>query len=298
MTTLQCAICGKDQEIQELFKANFLPEKITSETFSARRIPDRIHFRFVKCIRCGLLFSNPILSAGEITKLYAKSKFTYTVESDYLKKTYGYYLKKVLNKKKRSNISLLDIGCGNGFFLEEAITMGVKNVWGIEPGEASVKKAPKWLQKNIKVNMFKKDIFKKNLFDIVCCFQTLDHIIDPNRFLSAVHMVLKKEGKALFIVHDTDGLSVKIFGEKSPIFDIEHIYLFNKKSLAKLFEKNGFTVLETFTVKNRYPLRYWIRMSPLHNSIKIFITSVLQLLSLDNASITISAGNIGILVKR
>ncbi len=298
MLSIQCALCGKRQKLKELYKESLNLQKINSSTFSARRTPDRIHYRFVKCLTCGLIFSNPILPAGKIFKLYKKSTFDYSLESAYLKKTYGYYLQRALGSIKKEKTKLLDIGCGNGFFLEEAKDMGVGSVYGIEPGKASVKKAPKWLQKNIKVEIFRKNIYKNNTFNIICCFHTLDHIVDPNKFLQNVYTVLKKGGRALFIVHDTSGLSVKLFGEKSPIFDIEHIYLFNRQNLSGLFIKNKFKILGTFNVKNNYPLIYWVRMVPLSKKIKEFLLIFLNKIGLSNLPISINAGNVGIVVEK
>jgi ubiquinone/menaquinone biosynthesis C-methylase UbiE len=290
MLSIQCAVCGKKEKTKELYKENVGSSKITNKTFSARRTPDRLHYRFVRCATCGLVFSNPIFPQNKIVNLYEKSTFDYSLESAYLKKTYGSYLKKLLTNNKNSK--LLDIGCGNGFFLEEAKEMGVTSVFGIEPGRSSVEQAPKWLQKSIKVDILKKGIFPDHSFDIICCFHTLDHIVDPNAFLKNTYAILKKGGKALFIVHDTDGLSVKLFGEKSPIFDIEHIFLFNRKNLAMLFEKNNFIVQETFPVNNTYPISYWIRMAPLPNIFKNLSKPFF------NIPISLNAGNIGIIVSK
>jgi len=298
MRAIQCALCGKNQKLKELYKETFVPETINAQTFSARRTPDRMHYRFVRCTNCGLIFSNPIFPSNKIVNLYKDSTFDYATESSFLKKTYGYYLKRLLQKQKKEKLRLLDVGCGNGFFLEEAKDMGVGHVYGIEPGKASVQKAPKWLQKNITVGILDKTSVKANSFDIVCCFHTLDHIIDPNTFLEDVYRSLKKGGKALFIVHDTNGLSVKLFGEKSPIFDIEHIFLFNKETLAKLFEKNGFSVVETFAVKNRYPLHYWFRMLPFPQKIKQILLFSLIKANLANVPLSLSAGNIGIIARK
>lgn len=298
MISIQCALCGKKQKIKELYQETLTQQKINARTFSARRTPDRIHYRFVRCENCGLIFSNPIMPLGKIVDLYKKSTFDYTVESEYLKKTYGHYLNKLLQNVDKINVSLLDIGCGNGFFLEEARALGIRKVYGIEPGKPSVKKAPKWLQKNITIGILEKKTVKKNRYDIVCCFHTLDHIVDPNEFLQNTYASLKKGGKALFIVHDTAGLSVKLFGEKSPIFDVEHIFLFNRENLAKLFEKNKFSVVETFQVKNTYPLQYWFRMVPLPKRIKQIILSGLLKTQLAHIPLTLSAGNIGIIAKK
>src|SRR5258708_5599084 len=131
----------------------------------------------------------------------------------------------------RNKISLLDIGCGNGFFLEKAKTMGIGHISGIEPGKKVVMQAKPDIRKHITVDYFRKGLYKENSFDIISCFQTLDHIVDPNDFLQLVYKTLKKNGKILFVTHNTNGLSVKLFRERSPIFDIEHVFLFNNKTL-------------------------------------------------------------------
>jgi SAM-dependent methyltransferase len=290
---IHCAICALRERKVQLFPSNIVDSKINVQTFSARRIPDKIHYRVVICKRCGLLFSDPIFPKYEIDKFYRGSKFDYEVESNYLKKTYGYYFKKIITSSK--DLRLLDIGCGNGFFLEEAADMGIKEVFGVEPGKASVKKAPLWLRKRIKVDIFKPKLFKKRSFDLITCFQTFDHITNPKSFLKEARNLLKTGGKTLFIQHDTGGLSVKLLGERSPIFDIEHIYLFNKKTLKKIFEQNGFRVIEVFDVKNRYPLSYWVRMLPFPKVIKPPILLFLNITRLGILPIAIKAGNIGII---
>lgn len=298
MIYIQCAICREKQKIVSLYQETFNISKLDQNTFSARRTPDRTHYKFVKCLNCGLIFSSPILEKAKIHRFYFKSNFNYQIESEYLKKTYGHYLEKILPKKGRDKIKLLDIGCGNGFFLEEAKRMGVVNVFGIEPGEPSVKKASPEIRKNIKINILREGLFKKGTFDIICCFHTLDHIIDPNSFLQITFGLLKKGGKVLFIMHDTNGLSVKLFGEKSAIYDIEHIYLFNQHNLTKIFYNHKFKKIKTFSVKNRYPLQYWMRMVPLPQFAKPYFLKMLQFTGLGEIPFSVRAGNIGIVASK
>jgi SAM-dependent methyltransferase len=298
MVSLQCAICGEKQQTIVLYTENFDNKKIDKKTFSARRIPDRVHFRLMKCLNCGLIFSNPIFSLTKIKALYRQSGFDYQDESVFLKKTYSKYLKQSIKNDVIRDTRLLDIGCGNGFFLEAALDLGIKNVYGIEPGKQSVLKAKAILKKRIKIGFFDNKSYKNNTFDIICCFQTLDHIVNPNEFLTNVYKVLRKNGKALFIVHNTDGLSVKLFGEKSPIFDIEHMYLFNKSNLEQIFLKNNFKTVETFDIKNTYPLYYWFKMSPLPPFLKKITLIFLETVGLKNYAISLNAGNIGIIAQK
>ena len=297
MKRIFCAICGSRQKTEILYKANFSTKKISAKIFSARKIPDGIHYRLNKCLVCGLVFSSPILSPGKIAEFYVKSKFTYFEQTPYTAETYVNYFEKyflTLPKKAKS----LDVGCGHGFFLSALEQTGFKNVFGVEPSRDAFLKAPKHLSGRIKRDILRENTFQKNSFDVISCFQTLDHIVDPNKFLRVVDKLLKKSGNVLFVVHDNNGLSVKLFGEKSPIFAIGHIFLFNKKTLALIFRKNGFSQIQIFDVKNKYPFIYWLSMVPVPNALKNFLIRVLKILGMEKILITLGAGNIGIVAHK
>ncbi|MCL4418584.1 class I SAM-dependent methyltransferase [Patescibacteria group bacterium] len=298
MKSIKCAICKSNEDTDVLYKRNFFLNNVNARTFSARRPPDRIHYRLVKCKSCGLIFSNPIFSTEKINSLYHEGEFNYDSEAMYLKKTYFSYFKKYLDSDKIKNKKILEIGCGNGFFLQELKENGIRNVNGVEPGKPSVEKAEPEIRKNIKVDILKYDLFPKNSFDVICCFHTLDHIPDPNKFLEIVNFLLKKNGKIFFIVHNTEGFSVKLLGEHSPIFDIEHIYLFNKQNLKELFKINKFKKSVVFDIGNTYPIRYWIRLFPLNSFLKKYLIKFLEFLKLDLIPIRLNAGNIGIVAEK
>lgn len=297
MINLHCAICDQKEEISEFIPANFDLQCLSSKTFSARRMPDRLHYRMVECKKCGLIFSNPVLAQNKIIDLYKKSKFTYGSQTQYLKKTYGRYLKDILPGDSQK-LKLLEIGCGNGFFLEEAKRIGVSEVWGIEPSAACVRQAAKQIRPKIIPDILKVGLFKPNSFDIVCCFHTLDHVIDPNKFLKIAYGLLAPKGKALFIVHDTKGLSSRLFGTRSSIFDIEHIYLFNKANFNKIFRLHNFKIISVFDVENSYPLAYWLNMSPLPMFLKQPLDKFLKFSRMDSITFSLKAGNIGIIAEK
>lgn len=296
MINQKCAICGK-ANYAILYPANFDPKKIDEKTFSARRLPDRIHYQMVKCRKCGLVYSSPILEREKIEKLYKKSFVSYDEQLENLIETYGYYLKKLKLPKKRKE-RLLEIGCGNGFFLEEALRQGYSEVYGVEPGVASAGQANKEIRKNIIVDIFKKDQFKNNFFDVICCFQTLDHLIDPNGVLSECYKILKKGGLVLFFNHDVESLSAKLLKDKSPIIDIEHIYLFSKKTMRQIFEKHKFTIIEIKGAKNVHFLNYWIYLFPLPQPLKKTALKIFESLRLDKLKIRVNPGNLYLTARK
>lgn len=321
-----CAICKKNN-FTVLYPENFDLGKIDEKIFSARRLPDRIHYRMVKCKNCGLVYSNPILEYDKLEKLYKKSNTTYDTHFENLKQTYGFYLSKLkkyvvsskipvsndlrgaqsrLTGRARSrsekhgieNLKLLEVGCGNGFFLEEALKQGYKHVYGIEPGKKSVQKANPKVRKNIIVDIFRPEIYKKNSLDIICCFQTFDHIPDPNSLLKECYKVLKKGGLMLFLNHDVGALPNRLMGEASPIIDIEHTYLFDKTTMQKIFKKHNFKILEIESASNIHALSHWVHLFPLPNFLKIPLLKVLKAIKLGDLKIKINPGNLVLFAQK
>src|SRR6266702_2969706 len=95
LSPARCAICGTQGNATEIYPANFDFGAFNPSVFSARRLPDRIHYRLVKCRACGLVRSDPIASSEFLGQLYAQSTFTYRDEVADLRFTYGRYLAKL-----------------------------------------------------------------------------------------------------------------------------------------------------------------------------------------------------------
>lgn len=206
-----CAICGTTGNSAELYRANFSPEAFNPCVFSARRLPDRIHYRMVRCMTCGLVRSDPAADPEALAVLYKQSSFDYGSEVASLKQTYGHYLSKLARYGGNSG-SLLEIGCGNGFFLEEALTMGYKNVIGIEPSNAAATVAAESVRSNIVCDIMRPGIFEPEKFNVVCMFQVFDHLSSPREVLQECFRVLKPGGLLLCLNHNVDSVSAKILG--------------------------------------------------------------------------------------
>lgn len=298
MIDIICALCGKKQQTEILYKPTLKEEKISSYAYSARRFPDKLHYRILRCKRCGLIFSSPIFNPLQITKLYRESYCKYDEQIPFVTKTYLGLFERVrqdLPKKPK----VLEVGCGNGFFLKKLKERGIDDLYGIEPSPKMASKIDEPINRaNIKIDIFRKNQFSKNLFDLILCFHTLDHMVDPNEFIDESYRLLKNKGMVIVVVHDTKGLSVKLFGEGSPIFDIEHIYLFNKKTLREIFIRSGFEIIDTFDIVNTYPLSYWFRMSGLPSFLKNIGQRILLAAKLSKINLSLAGGNIGIIARK
>lgn len=261
-----CPICGPGVASDEVHPANFSPADLNPEVFSARRLPDRIHYRMVRCGSCGLLRSDPVLPPARLADLYAESTFDYGREVDNLRRTYGRYLDRAHPAGGRG--ALLEVGCGNGFFLTTARELGYQEVQGVEPSRAAAEQAQPDLREHITIDVMREGLFADGSFDTVCFFQVFDHLPDPRAVLRAARRTLRPGGVVLCLNHNLDSASARLLGERSPIIDIEHTHLYTPKTLARMFATEGFQVVESGAVTNTYSIRYLARLLPLPGGLK------------------------------
>ena len=292
-----CPICETDRQDREVYRANFDPGKLDEQVFSARRLPDRLHYRMVRCAGCGLLRSNPILPLGTLERLYAGSHFTYASEAEFTRRTYARYLERALPFVPARQ-RLVEIGCGNGFFLEEALAHGFLDVAGVEPSKEAAEQASERVRGKIVAGLYSRESFPREHADLVCAFQVFDHVPNQASLLEAVREHLVPGGVALFVNHDAGALSARLLGERSPIVDVEHTALFDQKTMRRIFEKKGFSVKETFAVENTYPLGYWTRLAPLPRPLKSVTLGFLEATRLARVPVSLKAGNLGLIAVR
>ncbi len=266
-----CPLCNSKDNYKVLYKANFSKSNISVKTFSARRLPDRIHYQIVQCKKDGLVRSNPIMDTRILESLYQKSDFTYAEELEQLTMTYLHEILPVISHNKQS--SILEIGCGNGFILSALQKKGYQHVFGIEPSKNAIAQADAKIRKKITRNILKKNVFPARSFDYILCFQTLDHIPNPNIFLSICHSLLKKNGIIIFFLHNVQSVSSRLLKEKSPIIDIEHTFLYAPNTLTELVKKNAFSVISLHKPFNYVSLRHILYLAPLPKSFKSKVLS-------------------------
>jgi SAM-dependent methyltransferase len=292
-----CAICNTEDNATELYPANFEMQALNPAVFSARRLPDRIHYRLVKCNQCKLVRSDPVAPPEVLARLYRQSTFTYSEEVDSLKQTYGRYLG-LLTTFGAQKDSLLEIGCGNGFFLEEALMEGYKNVQGIEPSREAVQGALPSLRANILCDVMHPGLFAQEQFEVVCIFQVLDHIPDPGSLIKECLRIVKTGGFVLCLNHNITSWSARLLKERSPIIDIEHTYLYSPVTLSRLFELNGFNIRRVGAAYNRYSIYYLTRLLPLPISIKTQLLGFLKGSLLGRLRLSVPLGNIFIIAQK
>jgi 2-polyprenyl-3-methyl-5-hydroxy-6-metoxy-1,4-benzoquinol methylase len=296
----KCAICNSFNNSHILFPQRLPIQNLDASPYAPRRKRDFFHYRIVKCKNCGLLRSDPLIDETELKQLYFDSECTYTDENENvpLKKTYGNYFANMLNKYSIGKESFLDIGCSNGFMLEKALEFGFKKIVGIEPSKDAIDQASSTIKPFIVNGMFDDKMFEKNSFDLITFFQTFDHIAEPNIFLQNCFNILKDDGFILAINHNAKSFSARIMGEKSPIIDIGHAYLYDLTTMKKIFEQNNFVVRNVFPIKNIISMERLIQLLPIKSSTSEKIQQLARLLKINKCLLKLPLGNLGIVAQK
>lgn len=296
MRSVSCPICGENNNFDVIYPER-LPSSSEQADYSARKAPDNYHYEMVRCSGCGLLYAHSIYESEKINQLYQTSEFKYDAELKNLQETYGRYLE-AIDEFSHGKDSLLEIGCGNGFLLEKALSLGYKNVTGVELSSEAINMAVPGVKEKIIQGAFNPDDFEDNQFDVIFFAMVIEHVDDVNKFLQGIYRLLKPGGIVLGITHDEGSLLSAILKDKCPIINDEHVYVFDRVTLSKIFSKNNFAVKKIDDVDNTYSLNYWFKMMPLPKMIKKGISKGMSVAGFGKLNLKLKAGNIFVAAQK
>ena len=143
-----------------------------------------------------------------------------------------------LLKKFKDKGTLLDFGCGTGWFLEHA--RKTYEVVGFEPTRNLAKFTSNLLK--IKVDS---DIsnFKSGSFDIITAFDVIEHVAEPRETFKEFFQLLKKDGILLIYTPNANSIGFDYMMElQNNVTPPIHLHYFNEKSINKLGEKSFSTI--------------------------------------------------------
>lgn len=134
--------------------------------------------------------------------------------------------------------NVLDIACGTGYgsFL---LSKQIKNVVGVDKNIEEV--APQYKKDNIK--FIKEDIDKVDLtsaYQAIICFETLEHVNNPNRLLKQISKSLTSKG---FFLLSVPNAKYEKLDENGNNLDIYHKTIFKLDDLLDQL-KNDFKIID------------------------------------------------------
>ncbi len=158
------------------------------------------------------------------------------------------------NMENNSKISILDIGCGFGYFLKLCDEEGWET-YGVDISEYAIGRARSITKAKLFVHDVEKGLpmFNEDFFDIVTMIDVLEHLYSPFKVVKEIYRILKPGGFMIITTPNLNALARflwKIIGKEKRWYgfiDKTHIHLFTPLSLKHLVEKAGFRIINLKT---------------------------------------------------
>lgn len=206
-------------------------------------------FTLYKCNKCDLIFAEPKLSYSGYSRLYDEDYLkNLNKDMPYRKKGYRKILLKAMEKRGERGM-LLDIGCGDGYFLDMAKKDGWR-VCGTEPSQVLCAYAKGNYELPVKCSFTEGDLFSAGTMDMVSLLDVIGHDVDPPKTLSAVKNWIKEDGLLVVRIPNFKSLYQGFRFIESKLFKIDKlhlphvIYRFDLKNIEILLNKSGFAIEE------------------------------------------------------
>jgi SAM-dependent methyltransferase len=139
---------------------------------------------------------------------------------------------------------ILDLGCGNGFFLKSLIKKKNIIAWGIEPPGRSADRASMIQGISLKKGYLEKDDFEKHSLKAITLFHVFEHLTDPLGTLDIIGQILMPGGILILSFPNIDSWQSKMFkGYWLHLDPPRHLFFLPPRALIHLMQKRGFTLL-------------------------------------------------------
>jgi 2-polyprenyl-3-methyl-5-hydroxy-6-metoxy-1,4-benzoquinol methylase len=217
---LECPVCG--------FKPN-LQEKI-QHLYQYRQ------WDLYQCAKCTFQFWWPMKQANpewwESTyDIYKDLDVRLALESRH---------RNLLRNMPIKQGKILDIGCGEGVFINE-LNKRKFDVYGIDLNKWAIAKAKKTFGlKKLQVVSIYDFVDEGNRFELITFFEVLEHVGNPREFIRKVKSFLNEDGFISFSVPD-----VRMYGPFEELQNVPpyHFNRYSSETLKKFLMMNGFQIL-------------------------------------------------------
>jgi 2-polyprenyl-3-methyl-5-hydroxy-6-metoxy-1,4-benzoquinol methylase len=208
-------------------------------------------YKVLKCLGCGLVYVDPIPRKESLKKAYSGEYYTPWLENQRTQRIKMWKSRlQTLNSFARRKGKLLDVGCGEGLFLE----LASKNGWNIAGTEISPF-AVTYGKGRLGLNILQGELinigFPDNKFDAVTMWHVLEHTTNPLVILKEIRRILKDDGVFILAIPNLNNILSQwtyrlVKGKKMHLFDPSdrelHLYHFTPETIRLALEKTGFNV--------------------------------------------------------
>ena len=222
---------------------------------SSFRIKDHLtgknDFDILRCLECGFLFTQNPPSEQAIEEYYDEGE--YISHSDTKKGLINilfHFTRNVMLCRKNNIVrhatgiktgTLLDIGCGTGYFASFMKGKGW-NVTGVEPNEKARDFAVSNFSLKVVPGIESRDI-QDHHFDCITLWHVLEHSHDPVKYFNFIRRSLKPGAVCIIAMPNCGSFDAKHYKEYWAAWDVpRHLWHFSPEVFKTFAERNGFEI--------------------------------------------------------
>lgn len=209
----------------------------------------------VRCLRCGLVYTNPRPTADRIGRGYERAVDRVYAEED-ASRSINAHMSLYTIRKLISTGRLLDIGCSTGYFLNAARLDF--DTFGIEPSAWAVEYARRRLGLNVRRGTVEGLGPENGLFDVVAMNDVIEHVTDPAGALARIARVTRPGGVLYLVTPDIGSLSASILRGRWWGLRPAHLYYFSRETLTAILARAGFDVVLMRSYGRIFTYGYWL----------------------------------------
>ena len=150
---------------------------------------------------------------------------------------------RMLTSLGKSNGKLLDVGCGGGFLVHEAISCGW-DATGIDLSKYAVQRASSFGSGHILQGTLRdhtKTHLNNKQYDAITMFDVIEHLKNPLREIEYAHSLLSPGGILVLVTPIYGGWLSHEQGARYVQFKKDHIYHFTLENMKTLLQLSAFT---------------------------------------------------------
>lgn len=207
-------------------------------------------YRMFRCKVCSHAFVYPAPSDQFLMEFYSTFHTTlergggYELVEDRTERDFGKKINIIKKHFKEINPTILDFGCGKGFFVKALINQGIY-AEGIDLSDTAVKFARDKLNVRAECGTVNDFEWMKNKFDGVSFWATIEHLSKPIETLKSIAGVIKTGGYLFLDTGVGDDWLDKVLPGVNQWYDPpQHLHVFSIQSIVKSLEVAGFTVVK------------------------------------------------------
>ena len=204
-----------------------------------------------RCPHCALIYISPRPSADEIENVYghnnAQVPADVHIAGEFLNRLYARHTIKIIkkhlkHKKINERSTLLEIGAGAGYFLNEAHKAGF-DPYALELNPVQADYIERTFNIACERSLLSATSFGSKKFDLIYHCDVLSHFYDPIKSFEVMHKKLTNNGLLVFQTGNIADIDTRYLPAFESFQYPDHLFFFNERTIKQLLAKTGFTLI-------------------------------------------------------